>query len=36
MLGEATYDRDGNDLHARGLYLDVAPWQASVFVLMRC
>jgi hypothetical protein len=36
MLGEATYDRDGNDLHARGLYLDVPPWQASVFVLTRC
>src|SRR5499427_759043 len=36
MLGAATYDRDGNDLHARGLYLDVPPWQASVFVLTRC
>jgi len=36
MLGAATYDRDGNDLQARGLYLDVPPWQASVFVLTRC
>src|SRR5262247_1454581 len=33
MLGETTYDRDGNDLHTRELYLDVLPWQASVFVL---
>jgi len=36
MLGTATYNRDGNDLRARGLYLDVLPWQASVFVLTRC
>ena len=27
------YDRDGSDLHRRGLYLDMRPWQASVFVL---
>jgi hypothetical protein len=33
VLGDATYDREGNDLHARGLYLDVPPWQASVFAL---
>jgi hypothetical protein len=32
-LGEATYDRDGNDLHARGLYLDVPPWHTHVFAL---
>jgi hypothetical protein len=31
QLSPATYDRDGNDLQARGLYLDMAPWQASVF-----
>ena len=36
MLGTATYNRDGNDLRARGLYLDVLPWQASVFVLTPC
>jgi hypothetical protein len=37
LLGDATYDRDGGDLQARGLYLDVAPWQASVFsVKERC
>ena len=33
LLGDATYDREGNDLHARGLYLDMAPWQAAVFSL---
>jgi len=25
------YDREGSDLQARGLYLDVPPWQAHVF-----
>jgi hypothetical protein len=33
LLGKASYDRDGNDLQARGLYLDMAPWEASVFTL---
>ena len=32
-LGDARYDREGNDLLARGLYLDVPPWQAAVFSL---
>jgi hypothetical protein len=36
VLGEATYDREGDDLHARGLYLDALPWQASVFALTQC
>jgi hypothetical protein len=36
MLGDATYGREGDDLHARGLYLDVPPWQASVFSLTPC
>ena len=31
LLGTAQYDRDGNDLHSRGLYLDVPPWQRHVF-----
>ena len=31
LLGDAQYDRDGNDLESRGLYLDVPPWQAYVF-----
>jgi hypothetical protein len=35
LLGNATYDREGDDLHARGLYLDVPPWQAHVFSLTR-
>jgi hypothetical protein len=31
LLGNAQYERDGNDLQSRGLYLDVAPWQYHVF-----
>jgi glycosidase len=31
LMGDAIYHRDGNDLHSRGLYLDVSPWAASVF-----
>jgi hypothetical protein len=31
LFGEARYDRDGNDLQSRGLYLDMAPWQYHVF-----
>src|SRR5947209_1356074 len=33
LLGDARYDRKGDDLQARGLYLDMAPWQTSVFSL---
>jgi hypothetical protein len=33
LLGDATYDRDGNELQGRGLYQDVPPWKASVFSL---
>jgi hypothetical protein len=33
LLGDAVYDRDGNDLQSRGLYLDVAPWQSHAFLL---
>jgi glycosidase len=32
-IGNATYDREGNALQARGFYLDVPPWKASVFSL---
>jgi hypothetical protein len=32
-IGTAIYDRDGNDLQSRGLYMDMLPWQASVFSL---
>jgi hypothetical protein len=35
LLGEARYDRDGNDLQSRGLYLDVPPWQSHVFEMRR-
>jgi hypothetical protein len=35
VLGNATYDREGNDVQARGLYLDVPPWHAHVFSLTR-
>jgi hypothetical protein len=35
LLGDATYDRDGDDLQRRGLFLDVGPWRASVFSLRR-
>jgi glycosidase len=31
LLRSATYDREGDDLQARGLYLDVSAWQAGVF-----
>ena len=33
QMSEAVYDRDGNDLLSRGLYLDMTPWQACVFAL---
>lgn len=35
LLGDATYDWDGNDLRGRGLYLDERPWSARVFALTR-
>ena len=35
LLGDATYERDGDDLQSRGLFLDMRPWQASVFSLRR-
>jgi hypothetical protein len=31
LIGDAIYDRDGNDLQARGLYLDEPAWKAYVF-----
>jgi hypothetical protein len=33
VLGDAKYERDGNDLETRGLYLDEPPWKACVFSL---
>ena len=35
LLGPARYDRDGNDLQSRGLYLDVPAWQYHVFEMRR-
>jgi Alpha amylase, catalytic domain len=35
LLGPATYDRDGNDLHSGGLYLDMLPWQVYVFSMTK-
>jgi alpha amylase-like protein len=35
QMEEAAYDRDGDDLLARGLYLDTPPWKASVFALLK-
>jgi len=32
-LGTARYDRDGNELLERGLYLDMEPWSYHVFTL---
>jgi hypothetical protein len=33
QLGESVYDRDGNDLQSRGLYLDLSPWQRVVYAV---
>jgi alpha amylase-like protein len=35
LLGDARYERDGNELRSRGLYLNVAPWQYHVFDVSR-
>ncbi len=32
LIGDATYDREGNDLQTRGLYLDEPPWQGACFL----
>jgi hypothetical protein len=31
IMGSANFDRDGNDLNSRGLYLDLPPWSYHVF-----
>ena len=33
LLNDMHYDRNGNDLESRGLYLDMAPWEYHVFKL---
>ena len=35
VLGDATYDRQGNELQARGLYVDLAPWRYHVLRLQK-
>ena len=35
LIGDATHDREGSDLKAVGLYLDLRPWQACVFSLTK-
>ena len=35
QLSGAGYDWNGDDLHGRGLFLDMAPWQACVFFLVK-
>jgi glycosidase len=34
LLGPHGYDREGDDLATRGLYLDVPPWRSHVFELI--
>ena len=34
LMGTAVYDRDGNGLDTRGLYLDAPPWEAAVFTMV--
>jgi hypothetical protein len=35
QIDGAVYDRNGSDLQSRGLFVDAAPWQTSVFILTR-
>jgi hypothetical protein len=33
LLSSACYDRDGNDLLERGLYLDLESWSYHIFTV---
>jgi glycosidase len=33
QISSDSYERDGNELESRGLFVDLRPWQASVFAL---
>lgn len=33
QIGGDSYERDGNELNSQGLFVDQAPWQASVWLL---
>jgi hypothetical protein len=35
LLSDARYDRDGNELESRGLYVDLSPWRAHVFAMTK-
>jgi len=35
LMGTAVYERDGDGLHSRGLYLDARPWEAAIFTMAR-
>jgi Alpha amylase, catalytic domain len=35
LIGDGVYDREGSDLESHGLFLDTAPWQASVFSMTK-
>jgi hypothetical protein len=35
QLASTVYDRDGDELQSRGLFLDMAPWQTAVFSCMK-
>jgi hypothetical protein len=35
LLSDARYDRDGNELESRGLYVDLAPWRYHLFRLQK-
>ena len=35
VIRDASYERDGDDLGARGLYLDEPPWGARVFCVTK-
>ncbi len=34
QLSSVSYEWNGDDLAERGMYLDMAPWQAAVFELV--
>jgi hypothetical protein len=34
QLSSGSFDWNGNDLHARGLYLDMQPWGVNVFAML--
>ncbi len=33
QISSSSYERDGNELESQGLFVDLLPWQASVFAL---